>query len=207
MTSRKVRIPTIRIPTLFCQRCTHTWEPRQTHVSIILDLGYEPDPESGILKRKQKWVTFRGTRKDAELKLNALLTASNGGTFIEASKLTLGAWLREWLEASVKPRCRPATYVRYKGIIEHAITKAPIGDLPIQKLRASHLETYYASATVSAATLTLHHAILHRALRKAAKDKLIPFNAAADLDGKPRPERNREAARQHCWTASKPATS
>ena len=28
--------------------------------------------------------------------------------------------------------------------------------------------------------------ILHRALRKAAKDKLIPFNVAADLDGKPR---------------------
>ena len=33
--------------------------------SLILDLGYEPDA-GGILRRHQKWVNFRGTRKDAE---------------------------------------------------------------------------------------------------------------------------------------------
>jgi predicted Zn-ribbon and HTH transcriptional regulator len=29
-----MKVPVIRIPTLLCQRCTHTWEPRQMHVSI-----------------------------------------------------------------------------------------------------------------------------------------------------------------------------
>ena len=47
-----------------------------------------------------------------------------------------------------------------------------------------------------------HHAILHRALRKAVKDRLIPINVAADLDGKPRRERVSEDARQHAWTAA-----
>jgi len=49
--------------------------------------------------------------------------------------------------------------------------------------------------------LTLHHAILHRALRKAVKDQLVATNAAPDLDGKPRRERAPEDARQHAWTA------
>ena len=34
--------------------------------SLILDLGYQLDPKTGLRKRKQKWVTFRGTKKDAQ---------------------------------------------------------------------------------------------------------------------------------------------
>ena len=105
---------------------------------------------------KAKWVTFRGSKQKAEAKLNELLTAANGGTFVEPSKMTLIAWLSEWLEAAIKPQCRPATYVRYHGIIENHISKATIADMPLQKLRPSHLEAYYAAATGSASTLTLH---------------------------------------------------
>ena len=31
--------------------------------SIVLDLGYAPDPETGKPRRQQKWHTVRGTRK------------------------------------------------------------------------------------------------------------------------------------------------
>src|SRR5262245_22891981 len=101
--------------------------------SLILDLGNERDPETGRMKRRQKWVTFRGTREKAETRLNELLTAADGGTFVEPSKMTLIAWLREWLEAVVKPSCRPGTYTRYHGIVENYIAKSTIGDLLIQK--------------------------------------------------------------------------
>src|SRR5262245_37542510 len=74
--------------------------------SLILDLGRELDPTTGLQKRKQKWITFRGTRRKAEKKLTELLAAADGGTFVEPSKATLIAWLREWLEASIKPQCR-----------------------------------------------------------------------------------------------------
>jgi integrase len=170
--------------------------------TIRVDLGYVADSSTGLVKRKQQTVTVRGTRRVAEDKLTELLTSLKDGTFVEPSKLTLGAWLSEWLEASVKPRCRRSTYVRYKGIIDNAITSAPIASFPLQKLRPSHLEQYYADANVSSSTLTLHHAILHRALRKAAKDKLISVNPALDLDGKPRRSRSREDAREHAWTAA-----
>jgi integrase len=80
---------------------------------------------------------------------------------------------------------------------------ASISSLLLQKLRPSHIEAYYADAAVSASTLTLHHAILHSALRKAVKDKLITVNPAIDLDGKPRRKRDKgDDARQHCWTAA-----
>lgn len=173
--------------------------------SIILDLGYEPHPVTGTLRRKQKWFTVRGTRKDAEKKLGDLLYAANHGTIVEPSKMTLGKWLTEWIDTT-KPRLRSSSYTRYKGIIDGSLLKAPIANILIQQLRGSHIENYYANASVSASTLTLHHAILHRALRKAVKDGLVATNAAADLDGKPRRERAPEDARQHAWTAGEANT-
>jgi integrase len=174
--------------------------------SIILDLGYQTDPTTGARKRKQQWSTFRGTRKQAEDHLADLLKALKDGAYVAASTLTLGAWLTEWLAAS-KPRFRPSTYIRYKGIIEHDLAPADIGRLMLQKLRASHLEAYYAAATLSASTLALHHTILHSALRKAVKHKLVAANVAVDLDGKPTRRRDKSAeAQRQCWTITEART-
>jgi integrase len=171
--------------------------------SIILDLGYEPDPVTGKLRRKQKWHTVRGTRKQAEDRLTDLLKDVKDGTYVDASKITLGEWLREWF-AAAKPRFRPSTADRFEGIITKSLMTAPIAKLLLQKVRSTHLEQYYGGSTVSASTLTLHHTILHQALRKAAKDRLIVTNPAADLDHKPRrtPEKATEGAQAHAWTAS-----
>jgi integrase len=54
---------------------------------------------------------------------------------------------------------------------------------------------------VSPSTLTLHHAILHPALAKAARDRLIPHNIAIGLNRPRKPRHKSEDARQHCWTA------
>jgi hypothetical protein len=68
---------------------------------IILDLGYQTDPASGLRKRKQQWVTFRGTRKEAEGKLADLVRGVNRNEYVEPSKMTLGEWLTEWLEKAI----------------------------------------------------------------------------------------------------------
>lgn len=171
--------------------------------SLILDLGAEPDPTTGLVKRKQKWITFRGTRKQAETRLTELLGAADGGTFVEPAKITLITWLREWLEAAIKPQCQPATYVRYNGIVENHISQATIADMPLQKIRASHLEAYYTTAKGSVSTLTLHHTVIRRALRKAMRDRLVSVNVASDLDGRPKRQRGRsEDAMAHCWTGT-----
>src|SRR5262245_54703368 len=179
------------------RRSTGTW-------TIRVDNGYGPskkDPTKII--RKRVVVTLRGTKKKAQKRLTEILKSLDDGVYVEPSELTLGQWLSEWLEAR-KLRIRSASYTRYKGIIDNAIRKAPIASILLQNLRPSHIEQYYAAAAVSGSTLTLHHAILHGALRKAKRDQLIVVNPAIDLEGKPRRTRDRsfEDARMHCWTAA-----
>jgi integrase len=185
---------------------------------IRFDVGYLPHPTTGRLRRKQHTVTIQGTKRHAEKKLTELLRRWDRGTFIEPSKITLREWLPQWLDTN-KPRFAPNTYTRYKGIIEREILRADVASIPLQKLRPSHLETYYAAvaqarpstdktdikkrAALSASTLTLHHAVLYPALRKAVRDQLIITNPAADLEGKPRRNRSRsEDAQHHCWSAA-----
>jgi integrase len=169
--------------------------------SIILDLGDELDPATGRTKRRQKWQTFHGTKKQAEDKLADLLKAVKDEEYLDASTVTLGAWLREWFAAS-KSKWAPGTVARYSQIIERDLVPSTIGQMPMQKLRDTHLEMYYAASRLGAPTLVVHHTLLLQAIRKATKSKIIKQNIAADLDYKPRLTRRRhDVAQRHCWTA------
>jgi integrase len=77
--------------------------------SLILDLGYQTDPATGKPKRKQKWVTFRGTKKDAQARLTELLNAQNNGVFVAPTTRTLGGWLKDWLAQTIQPTRTPRT--------------------------------------------------------------------------------------------------
>jgi integrase len=172
--------------------------------SIVLDLGYEPHPKTGKIRRRQKWHTFRGTRKQADDKLTELLNTVRTGQYVDASKLTLGTWLSEWI-GSLGETVRPATIVRYRGIVENHLRKAPMAAMLLQKLRATHVEAYY--ATVPGGSRPVHHTVLRRALRRALKQRLIVANPLADLDHTPRRRRKPDQdARTNCWTADEART-
>jgi hypothetical protein len=66
-------------------------------------MGYQIVPDTGRMKRVQKWFTVQGTKRDAERKLNKLLHHLHHGEYVEPSKLTVGEWRTEWLETAVKP--------------------------------------------------------------------------------------------------------
>ena len=53
--------------------------------SIVLDLGR--DPSTG--KRRQQWVTVKGTKKEAERKLADLQHELNNGLFVKPYMLLL----------------------------------------------------------------------------------------------------------------------
>ena len=168
--------------------------------SIILNLGYELDPTTGLRKWKQQWTTFRGTRKKAEEKLTELLEEVRTGQHVDPSKLTLAQWLTTWITL-VEPSVRPASFTRYSGIVENHLLEAPIAAIPIQEIRSSHIEAYY--ATIPVGSRPVHHTVLRRALRKAVKDKILRVNPAADLDHSPRRRKKPdEAARVNCWTVT-----
>ena len=47
---------------------------------LVFDLAYQLDPKTGQSKRRQKCVTFRGTKLDAQTHLTDLLRAANRGS-------------------------------------------------------------------------------------------------------------------------------
>jgi integrase len=170
--------------------------------NLILELGRVRDPVTGGFKRRQKWVTFRGTKRAAESKLTELLRAAETGEFVERSRVTVGEWLTEWLEKAIKPPARRQTsYECYRRVIEKHLTPA-LGDIRLQALKAADVKRYYMDRpALSSGTLAQHHAILSGALKAAVLEGLVVRNVASLVVGKPRTRRDHDAVRENCWTA------
>src|SRR5438128_11648999 len=80
--------------------------------SIILYLGR--DPLTG--KKKQKWITVRGNKKDAQRELNRLVNEFNTGAYVEPSRDSLATFFEKWL-AMVRPSLAGKTYERYAKMV------------------------------------------------------------------------------------------
>ena len=170
--------------------------------NIIIEGGYQPDPQTGKLKRKQHYYTIRGTKRDAEKKLAELVHAANRGELVEPTKLTLGTWLGTWLETAIKPPHRgPKTYETYKSVITRHFTPR-WGRCACNLLQPTHLQRYYQTSSLSLAqrTLAQHHAILHGALKAALKQGLVSRNVSELVMGTPRPGGAQAGARIKYWT-------
>jgi integrase len=175
--------------------------------SIVLDLGYQPDPVTGVTKRRQKWITFRGTKREAETRLTELVRDTHRGELVMPHKQTLGAWLDEWLEKAIKPPARTLrAYETYKSVIAKHL-KPRLGGIPLQQLKAADLKAYYTEAAarekepLAPATLEPHHTILHSALQAAVLEGLVQRNVAKLVVGKPHAAEGHQDARTHCWEA------
>lgn len=173
--------------------------------TIVYDAGHRIDPVTGARKRIQKYRTFRGTKKQAQAQLTEILRNLDRGEYVERSSMTLGAWLTEWLEKSVKPASRPNTYAKYKRTIEKNISET-LKEKLLQSVTALDLEQFYAdqrAAGYSVSTVSGYHALLHKALQSAASPRvsLVQRNVASLVEGKPKPERTPESVQGNCWDA------
>jgi integrase len=167
--------------------------------NIILDVGYQIDPETGKQKRAQKWFTVQGTKRDAERKLADLLRNLHRSEYVEPSKLTVGEWLQEWLETAIKPpNKRLRTYDTYKSVIERHLNAA-LGHMRLQQLQPTDLKRYYNGSSLSPTTLEQHHTILHSALKAAQLQEVVQRNVASLVIGKPHRHEGRQDVLTHCW--------
>jgi integrase len=176
--------------------------------TLVFDLGHTTDLETGLRKRRQKCVTFRGTKKQAQAQLTELLRAANRSEFVESSKLTLGQWLREWLEKAVKPPARRInTYRTCKRVIADKLIPA-LGAIRLQELKATDLKAYYTSqqSALSSTTLAQYHTILSAALKAASLEGLVLRNVASIVVGKPRVRRDHKDVARNCWEADEAQT-
>jgi len=141
--------------------------------SLILDLGPIKDPVTGKVKRRQKWITFRGTRRAAETRLGELVQQANGGQFVEPSKQTVAEWLTEWL-AALKKRLgrdiRASTVEIYTRQIEKHIAPSPLGRMRLQRVRPMDVENYFNSLSLATKTLDVQRCVLGQAFKDAKRN-------------------------------------
>ena len=169
--------------------------------SIVLDLGYRTDSDTGRRKRQQKWITVRGTKREAERRLAELVTDTNKGTFVEPSKVTVGEWLDIWLEKAIKPPRRTLrAYETYKSAITKHL-KPKLGASRLQELRALEVERYHADLGLAPATGEKHHAILNSALKAAVRADLIQRNVAPLAENRPHAPQGHEDVLANVWEA------
>jgi integrase len=152
----------------------HLRERSPGHWAIVIDVR---EPHSG--KRKRKWHSFRGTRREAQVKKAQLIAAMSQGTYVERSKTTVAEFVRsrigQW-EAAGTITARTAQ--RYRQLAENQI--APhIGIQPIQKLTRLDVEAWHTvlrNGGLAARTIGHAHRVLGKALRDAEKDNLVTKN-------------------------------
>src|SRR5262245_19544680 len=117
---------------------------------LTLEFGYRRDPETGKSKRLQKYVTFRGTKREAEARLNDLTRDVQHDSFIAPDKRTVGEWLDSWVDLAIKPPQRTQrAYDTYQSVIAVHL-KPVLGHIRLQGLRVLDIEAFL---TTKAATL------------------------------------------------------
>ncbi len=167
----------------------------------MLDLGYRTDPDTSRRTRQQKWITVRGTKRDAERRLAELVTDTNKGTFVEPSKVTVGEWLDIWLEKAIKPPRRTLrAYETYRSAITRHL-QPKLGAIRLQELHALDVERYHADLGLAPATGEKHHAILNSALKAAVRADLIQRNVAPLAENRPHAPEGHEDVLANVWEA------
>ena len=85
---------------------------------LKFDLGR--DPATG--KRLSRYITFRGTKREAQAELNRLLNRRNEGTYVDPTKMTLAEYLEHWLTVDIERRTSHKTAWRHRQLVTRQIT-------------------------------------------------------------------------------------
>jgi len=173
--------------------------------AIVLDIGRDA---SG--KRRQKWHTVKGTKRDAERELARLVNEINIGAYVEPSVMPVCDYLERWLRDYAKSNVSAKTYERYNEIVRNSISPA-IGSYALSKIRPLHIQAFYTEALtsgrkdgrggLSAQTVLHFHRVLHKALDQAVKWQLLSRNPANAVEP-PRPQRRQMRALDEGETAA-----
>jgi len=162
--------------------------------TIVLSLGI--DPATG--KRKQQWVSVKGTKKEAEQRMADLLHQIDTGTFMRPGKTSLSEFLERWIKDYVYPKLAPRTAEVYEYIVRAHLTPA-LGHLPLTLVKPEHVRKYCASKLLqgrcdgkgglSPKSVRNQYMALHGALETAVRWGLLQRNPADAVDPRLRKKR------------------
>ena len=158
------------------------WEGRYT-------AGYDEKIGKRIIKS-----VLGKTQAEVKEKLAKAVAEAESVDVRRADEYTLVTWLQTWYELYAKPHLRFSTAEYYRRGIELHITPR-IGDIPLKKLTGRDLQWLYKDLQehgrlreaqkgkqpgLSDSTIRGIHTMLHNALDRAVKERLIVRNPADD---------------------------
>ena len=141
--------------------------------AVVVDIGR--DPSTG--RRRQKWVSVKGTKRMAERKLAEVIRDLDTGAFVEPSRLTLADYLDIWLRDYVSTSVRPRTQEGYASIVRRI--KPHLGNIQISGLKPQHIQRYYADLLaegLATQTVIHNHRLLRQALGQAVRWDMLTVN-------------------------------
>ena len=158
------------------------WEGRYT-------AGYDEKTGKRLIKN-----VLGKTQTEVKEKLAKAVAEAESVDVRRADEYTLGTWLQTWYELYAKPHLRFSTAEYYRRGIELHIAPR-IGDIPLKKLTGRDLQWLYKDLQehgrlreaqknkqpgLSDSTIRGIHTMLHNALDRAVKERLIVRNPADD---------------------------
>src|ERR687897_78831 len=142
---------------------------------------------------KRRYVSGK-TKEEARKALRQARGDAERGLVFDADNLKLGEHLDRWLSDSVSDTVKATTFERYEQIVRLHL-KPALGRVKLKALTPAHVRGLYReklAAGSSARTVRYIHTTLHKALKQAVMDGLIPRNATEAV--KP-PQLSREEMR------------
>ena len=127
-----------------------------------------------------KRKALRGkTHREVHEKLTRAKADRDGGLVLDADTMKVGEYLERWLVDSVRDTVRSTTFERYEQVVRIHI-RPVLGKLKLKNLSPAHVRGLYREkldAGLSPRTVQYVHVTLHKALKQAIMDGLIPRNA------------------------------
>jgi len=171
--------------------------------AIVLDIQ---DPATG--KRRRKWHSFAGTKRQAQDECARLVTQMKFGNYVEPTKQTLAQFLDEWLEF-IGPSIAPRTHERYAEICRKNIIPQ-LGALTLAGLKTDRIDAGFTKALTEGrrdgkgglSPRTVHHMrrVLIKALNQAVTWERLTRNPAIGTTT-PKVERRKMLAYDAAQTA------
>jgi integrase len=149
--------------------------------AIILDIR---DPASG--KRRRKWHSFAGTKRQAQVKCAELIAELKNGTAFDPAKVMLRDYLNRWL-AHMETQVSPRSVENYREVVAHWIVPM-LGNVKLAQLKPEQIAGAYSEALsrggrdgqgLSPRSVLMMHRTLSQSLKQAVIWRLRADNPAS----------------------------
>jgi integrase len=155
-------------------------------------------PRGADGQRRTRTETVRGPKRAAQRRLRELLDQVDRGVAADAGRMTVAQWLEQWL-AECRHTVSPKTWQERASYVRLHLAPA-LGAIPLARLSPADVQGYLTRALtlgrldgrggLSPQRVLHHERVLHTALERARKLRLIAVNSCDDVDP-PRVERAR----------------